>query len=241
MTSSMCAVPTVWPSLSFPLFLSSHHCSILAAHTHRFTHFPFPLLRWQIMAVPPYVSISSNATHSCSLKCQAEPKSTSGQCQIGHLTPRWPFSLIKTSFDHVSFTTVETHFCAYHRSVKLMLKKSKAQLPWKTHLGILLPSLIRSGCAGLSIINAPEENRRSPFTAPKLEHNNRKNNREGSVCLLNQSGSCGIQSSWPGEPNINGKLSYQATFCLCADTCSHFIGICKWKVQELRSKDIHLI
>lgn len=46
------------------------------------------------------------------------------------------------------------------------------------------PALIWSGCVGLSIINVPEENRRSPFTPPRLQHNNRKTTERGlSICL----------------------------------------------------------
>lgn len=67
-------------------------------------------------------------------------------------------------------------------------------------------TLIWSGCVGLSIINVPEENRRSPFTPPRLQHKQQKNNREGSVCLPRRAGSCGILSSWPGEPNIRGEV-----------------------------------
>lgn len=46
------------------------------------------------------------------------------------------------------------------------------------------PTLIWSGCVGLSIINAPAENRWSPFTPPRLEHNNRMTTERGlSACL----------------------------------------------------------
>lgn len=56
--------------------------------------------------------------------------------------------------------------------------------PWKNIPASSSPTLIWSGCVGLSIINVPEENRRSPFTPPRHQHNNRKTTERGlSVCL----------------------------------------------------------
>lgn len=71
------------------------------------------------------------------------------------------------------------------------------------------PTLIWSGCVGLFIINVPEENRRSPFTPPRLQHNNRKTTERGlSICL----GSLEAVVYWAADQGNQKLGGSEATF-----------------------------